>query len=97
MTAPAWHAEAECRREDPELFEPRGESARYEAQIEQAKAICARCPVTEACLAWALQAEGDVGITDRQGIWGGTTPRERWAMGRKQPGQRPYRTRMETA
>ncbi|WP_078606578.1 WhiB family transcriptional regulator [Streptomyces violaceorubidus] len=82
MTAPNWYADAECRREDPDLFDPRGESLQYQTQIEQAKAICRRCPTIDACLAWALVNEGSLGITDRQGVWGGTTPRERWAMSR---------------
>ncbi|WP_432130685.1 WhiB family transcriptional regulator [Streptomyces tendae] len=80
MPAPEWYTNAECRREDPDLFEPRGESLHYQAQINKAKSVCRRCPAIEACLAWALGNEGGVGVTDRQGVWGGTTPRERWAM-----------------
>lgn len=39
---------------------------------------CARCPVRLACLAAALDAEGDMPERTRAGISGGTTPRERW-------------------
>ena len=39
--------------------------------IEYAKAICARCPVREACLAAAIE------LGEREGIWGGKTPAER--------------------
>lgn len=35
-----------------------------------AKRICAGCPIREECLNWAIHHE-------RQGIWGGTNPRER--------------------
>jgi WhiB family redox-sensing transcriptional regulator len=45
----------------------------------QAKAACQTCPVTAACLAYALEA----GI--RHGIWGGATPEERGA--RRRPGR----------
>jgi len=42
--------------------------------MDRARAICATCPVTEDCLAYAM---GDV---DTVGIWAGTTGRERRAM-----------------
>jgi WhiB family transcriptional regulator, redox-sensing transcriptional regulator len=41
------------------------------AGIRQAKAICARCPLQDACLAYALQGQ------ETYGIWGGHTERER--------------------
>ena len=40
----------------------------------KAKAICARCPVRDACLAYAL----DTG--EAFGVWGGLTEDERRAM-----------------
>jgi len=45
---------------------------KYKTGAEEAaaaKAICARCPVSMACL--------DAGLDERFGIWGGTTERER--------------------
>lgn len=44
-----WHHEALCAQTDSEVFQPeKGESPR------PPKVICARCPVTEDCLAHAL-------------------------------------------
>jgi WhiB family transcriptional regulator, redox-sensing transcriptional regulator len=65
-----WSAAA-CRDSDPELFFPVGEGALAQRQIEQAKAVCARCPLTARCLEWAMAA----GVPE--GIWGGYTERER--------------------
>lgn len=59
-------------------------------QAGRAKAVCARCPVREACLAWALQHETGRG---RFGIFGGTTPREREVLARQQPSRPRQRTR----
>jgi WhiB family redox-sensing transcriptional regulator len=42
-----------------------------EEQVEEAKQVCAVCPVTADCLSWALRAG------EPAGIWGGTTPDER--------------------
>lgn len=36
-----------------------------------AKTVCARCPVTTACLTWALDHH------ERHGIWAGTSEHER--------------------
>jgi|tagenome__1003787_1003787.scaffolds.fasta_scaffold20789534_3 WhiB family redox-sensing transcriptional regulator len=49
-----------CLRHDPELW-----FAQHPAQIEQAKALCAECPIREACLLGAL-ARGEAA-----GVWGG--------------------------
>lgn len=45
--------------------------------VAEAKAVCARCPVTAECLAYALVHD------ERYGVWGGKTSRER---GRKREG-----------
>lgn len=50
------------------------------ASNKAAKAICARCPVSEECL--------EFGMDERAGIWGGTTPDERKAL-RRQACRRP--------
>ena len=47
-----WRHRAICRDEDPELFFPIGNTGPALLQIEQAKAVCRRCPVTQECLAW---------------------------------------------
>ena len=54
-----------CLGADPELFFPEvGEST------QEAKAICATCPVTDPCREHGLKHE-------RFGIWGGMSERER--------------------
>lgn len=66
-----WQENAACRDEDPELFFPVSEMGPGARQVEQAKAVCARCPVRAACLQYALDAGLD------HGIFGGTTDGER--------------------
>ena len=74
LAAPArfaarWRELAACRGADLGLFFPeRGESA------ESARRVCARCPVREPCL--------DYAVTNRivHGVWGGLTGRERRAL-----------------
>lgn len=64
-----WTRDALCAETDPESFFPElGSSART------AKAVCARCDVTAACLAYALRTK------QRWGVWGGRSERERNAM-----------------
>lgn len=59
-----------CAEVDPELWFPeKGGSSRA------ARRICARCPVSDACLQEALTAEGGV-----FGIWAGTSHLERLAL-----------------
>jgi WhiB family redox-sensing transcriptional regulator len=67
----AWRTRAACRGEDPELFFPVGSTGPALAQIAEAKQACARCPVREACLTFALSTGQD------HGIWGGLTEDER--------------------
>ena len=45
-----WRHRAACRDEDPELFFPIGNTGPALVQIEEAKAVCRRCPVIEPCL-----------------------------------------------
>ncbi|WP_216205344.1 WhiB family transcriptional regulator [Amycolatopsis aidingensis] len=66
-----WRHRAACRDEDPELFFPVSDVGPGAAQVAQAKAVCARCPVRAQCLQYAL----DNGLD--YGIYGGTTERER--------------------
>ena len=46
-------------------------------QIEKAKAVCARCTVTEICLQYALESGQD------SGVWGGLSEDERRALKRR--------------
>ena len=64
-----WQDRAACRRADPDLF-----FSEAPADIAQAKAICAPCPVRATCLAAALTR------WQPWGIWGGTTTGERAAL-----------------
>ena len=72
-----WRHEAACRDEDPELFFPIGNTGPALAQIEEAKKVCNRCTVKDACLAWALESGQDAGV------WGGLSEDERRALKRR--------------
>jgi WhiB family redox-sensing transcriptional regulator len=72
-----WRDQAACRNEDPELYFPIGTSGPALMQTAQAKAVCARCPVQEQCLEWALD-HGEI-----LGVWGGTGENERRALQRR--------------
>jgi WhiB family redox-sensing transcriptional regulator len=66
-----WMSHGACRQADPELFFPIGAVAGPAArQVEAAKAVCAPCAVRVNCLSYALEVMPE-------GIWGGTTPKER--------------------
>ncbi|MCX4766767.1 WhiB family transcriptional regulator [Streptomyces sp. NBC_01275] len=85
-----WRERAACLYvEDPDLFFPIGHSGPTLEQIEEAKAICGRCPVMEQCLNWAVWVE------QVEGIWGGTTESERRAI-RRLEARRAARTRVST-
>lgn len=71
-----WRHQAECRFEDPELFFPIGNTGAALRQIDEAKAVCHRCPVMDACGRWALRT-GQVA-----GVWGGLSEDERHAVKR---------------
>jgi WhiB family transcriptional regulator, redox-sensing transcriptional regulator len=77
VAAMDWRHRAACRDEDPELFFPIGTSGPALLQVEQAKAVCRRCPVTDECLRWALESGQDAGV------WGGMSEEERRALKRR--------------
>ena len=54
-----WRDKAACLTADPELFFPVGNTGPAVDQIEKAKAVCARCTVTEICLQYALETGQD--------------------------------------
>jgi WhiB family redox-sensing transcriptional regulator len=67
LTPPeTWRTLARCRGVDPVVFHPVNED-----DADEAKAICALCPVREACLEYAIEAR------EKDGVWGGLTARER--------------------
>ncbi|NUS72461.1 MAG: WhiB family transcriptional regulator [Corynebacteriales bacterium] len=65
----SWRTQARCRTVDPETFFPLPTEP-----ADLALALCNACPVAAECLRAALEAG------DCEGVWGGTTPRERRAM-----------------
>ncbi|MFE5842009.1 WhiB family transcriptional regulator [Streptomyces niveus] len=77
-----WRLAAVCCDEDPELFYPIGNTGPALVQIEEAKAVCRRCPVREQCLQWALENGQD------HGVWGGLSVDERRARRRRAARQR---------
>jgi hypothetical protein len=62
-----WVERAECRGYDPELFFPSTADSEW-----LPRRICRRCPVARECLRDALAAP-----MNPEGIWGGTSKRER--------------------
>lgn len=70
-----WQHQGLCRTRGPELFfHPEGERgpARRRRQ-EEAKKLCAACPVLDPCREHALR------VGEPYGIWGGMTEEERVA------------------
>jgi WhiB family redox-sensing transcriptional regulator len=61
-----WRQRAACRDLDTAVFFPE-----TEAGVAEAKAVCATCPVREACLNFALVTRQD------DGVWGGLDENER--------------------
>ena len=64
-----------CMAVDPEIFFP--EDYDDYRITGKAKSICSSCPLTADCLAYAVKD------SSLDGIWGGTTPRERKNMRRR--------------
>lgn len=79
-----WRDWAACRGADLEIFFPVGSTGPALQEIEQAKVICARCPVVDDCLDFATRTGQDFGV------WGGLTADERRA--RRRVRLRAYRT-----
>ena len=79
-----WVSQGACRGMDPNLFfadrenvdvgtgkivvDGGGGRSGDRAQYVSARAACAKCPVTEECLDYALS------MNERDGFWGGTSP-----------------------
>ena len=69
-----WRNRAACLDEPPDLFFPNGNGRPALHQMREAKAVCRRCEVVEACLKLAIESDVDAGI------WGGQTEYERHAL-----------------
>lgn len=61
-----WRKDAACRKLDTAIF-----FADDAQNVAKAKAVCAACPVREACLDFALTTRQD------DGVWGGLDENER--------------------
>ena len=61
-----WAGRAACSGLDPSVFYPPSDE-----EADEAKAICAECPVQEECLEHAIAHR------EKNGVWGGATERER--------------------
>lgn len=72
----AWMVDALCTQVSMDEFYPDKGPSGVE-QIHFAKKVCGLCHVREACLDYALRHG------ERQGIWGGLSPRSREAVRRK--------------
>ncbi|GLZ05462.1 transcriptional regulator WhiB [Actinomadura sp. NBRC 104412] len=86
-----WRHRAACRDVDPELFFPIGNTGPALLQIEEAKQVCRRCDVTDACLMWALESGQD------SGVWGGMGEDERRALRRRASRNRARAANLGTA
>ncbi|MFD9834466.1 WhiB family transcriptional regulator [[Kitasatospora] papulosa] len=77
--ADRWRERAECAAltdrgapiYDPEDWFPAGSGLTAQQQANDAKNVCYRCPVMDACLRWALENREDTGV------WGGLSEAER--------------------
>lgn len=81
----AWKARGLCKGHDPDLWYP--DERTGTAQVRKAKAICDQCPVKTECRDYAVAAY------EKDGVWGGTSPRERQALRRSRRRLRPHGTR----
>ena len=73
-TDESWQTKAACRGPQSVVFFPPPQFERKEDKLHReakARAICASCPVTQPCLAYALR------IREPHGIWGGLNEVER--------------------
>jgi WhiB family redox-sensing transcriptional regulator len=73
-TEELWQIKAACRGPHATVFFPPAQFERTDEKEERemrAKAICATCPVTRACLDYSVR------IREPHGIWGGLNEVER--------------------
>ena len=81
-----WWKQAACADTDKDVFyPPKANDVNYRAIVAAAKAICATCPVRDACLEYALDNNEEFGI------WGGTTASQRDQMKWKRSAPRKSR------
>jgi WhiB family redox-sensing transcriptional regulator len=66
-----WREAGACLSADPDLFFPIAVGELAAGESVSALHVCARCPVRQQCLDFAMRTN------EAHGIWGGTTPEER--------------------
>lgn len=69
-----WVEKAACRGVDPDVMVPWVPRGSNGSEADQAKSICATCPVRQPCLDAALERPA------LKGVWGGTSEAERRAI-----------------
>ena len=72
--APQWRGLASCRGSDLEFWFSTDVQV-----VDQAKQVCASCPVSELCKADVLAVEAGLPLKMRHGVRGGLDPAERVA------------------
>lgn len=88
-----WVVRAACRSHpDPDLWFATADTAEGVADLEAAKRICDRCPVTDPCLDEELAVEGSTAADRRYGIRGGLDGPERWRSYRRRADPRKRQT-----
>jgi WhiB family redox-sensing transcriptional regulator len=80
-----WRERAACRGAATDMFFPAGAAGAAADETRRARQICARCPVRQQCLAYAL-ASGQ-----QYGIWGGSDEQERRRRRLRESGKGPVR------
>lgn len=75
-----------CRAGDPDLW-----FAETPAQLEQAKALCASCPIRKGCLSAAMDRR------EPWGVWGGEIFDQGVVIARKRPRGRPRKVAVPAA
>lgn len=76
----SWRESAACRRLDTEVFFPISRTGLGLLDVQEAKEVCSRCPVRQACLTFALDTQ------QGYGIWGGCDEDERRLLLRQRHG-----------
>lgn len=74
---PMWQEDALCTQYDPSLFIGTDTGTKEQSRKfkpTEALKICARCPVKQTCLDYALEAQKEFRL---YGVWGGVTERVR--------------------
>jgi WhiB family redox-sensing transcriptional regulator len=75
MRAQGWRHAALCVGRDQGSWFPANDEDAF--QTLEARRVCGECPVRDECLTYAVEAH------EKHGIWGGLSPKERAAYGRR--------------